>query len=91
MGAVVCRWIVGAVVCRWIVGAVAWLVVVSGCRIQAGTVGWMRRHGSGGNSVGVGSVTVQVSQTALDGELKQLIVTQVTVERIILEGHAGSC
>lgn len=84
------RWIVGAVVCRWIVGAVAWLVVVSGCRIQAGAVRWMRRRG-GGNSVGVCSVTVQVGQTALDSELQQLIIAQVTVERIILEGNAGSC
>lgn len=79
----------GAVVYRWIVGAVAGLVGVSGCRIQVAAFRWARGHGGGGGGGG-GSVAVCVGQAALDGELQQLVITQVTVERIILEGQSGS-
>lgn len=86
VGAVVSRWIVGAVVCRWTVGAVPGLLWVSGYRAQVASVrlSWRRLSGSGGG------VVPCVGQTALDGELQQLVIAQVTVERIILEGHGGS-
>lgn len=73
----------GVVVCRWIMGAAAGLAGVSGCRVLAATVRWARRRGS--------SVAVCVGQTALDGELHQLVIAQVTIGRIILEGQTGTC
>lgn len=63
-------------------GAVAGLVGVPGCRFQAGVVRWMRRHDRLG-----GGIAKCVGQAALDGELQQLLITQVTVERIILAGQ----
>lgn len=77
MGAVVHRWVVGAVVHRWVVGAV--VVAGSGHRVR-----W---------SVGCGrgSVVVCFLQTAFDGKLQQLFISQVTVQRIIIQGWSGSC
>lgn len=70
-------------------GAVAGLVGVSGCRdrlrVQAAARGVSRHGGSNGVDA------VCFGQTALDGKLQQLIITQVTVERIIFEGQNGAC
>lgn len=78
-----------AVLCRWIVGAEAGPVSVSGRSGQVAGVRWAWSHGGGGGG-GV-SVAVCVGQTALDSELQQLVISQVTVERIILDGQTGSC
>lgn len=76
----------GAGVCRWIMGAASSLAGVSGCRVQASV--WMvRRRVAGCISI----AAVGVGQTALDGELKELVVGQVTVERIILKAQRRSC
>lgn len=69
--------VVGAVAHRRIVGA----VVVAGC-------GPGVRWRSGG--CGRGSVVACFLQTALDGELQQLFIGQVTVHRIIFQGRSGS-
>lgn len=92
----------GAVVCSWIMGVVSGLVGVSGCRVQAGRL--VRMHGGSSRAAGcvagcvagciagcVGVIAVCVSQTALDGELQHFFITQVTVERVILEAQTGSC
>lgn len=71
-----------AVVYRWIVGAVAGLVGVPGCRFWVGVVRWIRWRGRLSNGV-----AVCVGQAAIDGELQQLLITQVIVERIILPGQ----
>lgn len=52
----------------------AGLVGVPGCRFQAGVRRMRRRDRLSG------SVAVCVSQAALDGELQQLLITQVTVD-----------
>lgn len=80
----------GAVVCRWIMGAAAGPLSVSGRSGQVTGVRWAWSHGGGGGGGGI-SVAVCVGQTALDSELQQLVISQVTVERIILEGQTGSC
>lgn len=67
-------------------GAVAGLVGVPACRFQAGVVRRMRRR----DRLSAG-VAVCVGQAALDGELQQLLITQVTVERIILQGQTRTC
>lgn len=77
-------------------GAVTVLVCVSGCWVQFVTA--MRRPdrardvgGVGNGGVGgVGGIAVCVGQAALNGELQQLIFTQITIERIIIEGQTGS-
>lgn len=66
---------------------------VCGCRVQA-AVRLVRRTRCIGSVAGcvascVGVAAVCVGQTALDGDLQQLVITQVTVERIIL--LSGSC
>ena len=78
-GTVVCagviqRWILGAAVYRWIVGA----AVRSGQFVLRLGIGHL---GSG--------VMLGVSQTALNGELQQLVIVQVAVQRIILESQSG--
>jgi len=69
---------VGAVVYRWIVGAVVFRWIVGAVVFR-----WI-----------VGAVVYRwaVRQTACDGELQQLFITQVTVDRIIFKvvHHAGA-
>lgn len=76
---------------RWVLGAGAGLVGVSGCRAQVIAVRSVMRCGGGSGGVGVAGVAVGVGQTALDSELHQLVIAQVAVEGIILEGQTGSC
>ncbi len=66
-------------------GAVPGLFGVCGCRVLTVAVGSVRRRG-GSSSTGVTGIALCVSQTAFDGELQHFIITQVTVEGIILEG-----
>lgn len=71
------------------------LVGVSGCRLA------VKRCGSGSSCIAgcvagcvagwVGVGTVRVSQTAFNSELQQFVITQVTVDRIILKAQTGSC
>lgn len=78
------RGILGAVAWRWIVRRATGLVSVSCWRVWSVVI--VMRSVS---CVGSGGAAVRLSQTALDGQLHQLIIAQITVERIILIGRVS--